>query len=313
MNTTKFSVTRSGFANTTGLEVFVKGTKKNKKPHGAIYLERGQHPDGEVDLKHTTGSDKCKGKSKANMPKECLKFDGEAQIKLTRAEGAGLTYEPAQIHFHAPSEHTIDGKYYDFEFHMVMAPSGATKVAADKFLKAQKAKMGDANFQVNYAVLGLMFYATDCTLPTDEKDCKKMLALTDSFFKPMEIEKIWKNKGSKKWGNFKEYTKSIAGEVPLKDLIDAVDTSSFFSYEGSLTTPPCAEGIRWTVLRKALPINKKTMAMIHKNYKGDKTYGNGNGNNRAIQKLNNRTVLIQGAVKTMATSVAAASILYALF
>lgn len=244
-------------------------------------------------MKHTTMDPKCKGKSAKNMPKDCLKFDGEAQIKLTRAEGAGLTYEPAQIHFHAPSEHTIDGKYYDFEFHMVMAPSGATKTAADKFLKAQKdkgVKMGDENFQVNYAVLGLMFYATDCSLPTDGADCKKMLALTDSFFKPMEIEKIWKS--NKSWKNNKEYTMEIAGEVPLKDLIDAVDAAQFFSYEGSLTTPPCAEGIRWTVLRKALPINKKTMAMIHKRYREDKGYAGGNGNNRAIQKLNKRTVLI---------------------
>jgi len=47
---------------------------------------------------------------------------------------------------HAPSEHTIDGKYYDLEMHMVMEPSGKTKTAAEKFMRNQSEKMGDANF-----------------------------------------------------------------------------------------------------------------------------------------------------------------------
>ena len=29
------------------------------------------------------------------------------------------TYEFLQFHFHSPSEHTIDGKYYDAEVHFV--------------------------------------------------------------------------------------------------------------------------------------------------------------------------------------------------
>lgn len=66
--------------------------------------------------------------------------------------------------------------------------------------------------------------------------------------------------------------------------------AEFFSYEGSLTTPPCAEGIRWTVLKKAMPIRPDLMALIKSKYAGDMTYGKGNGNNRAIQPINGRTV-----------------------
>jgi len=75
-----------------------------------------------------------------------LKFDGEATMNITRSEGEGLTYEPAQIHMHAPSEHTIDGKYYDLEMHMVMEPSGKTKTAAEDFMLMQTDELGDANF-----------------------------------------------------------------------------------------------------------------------------------------------------------------------
>jgi carbonic anhydrase len=31
----------------------------------------------------------------------------------------GKHYEPIQMHYHAPSEHTIDGKLYDLELHIV--------------------------------------------------------------------------------------------------------------------------------------------------------------------------------------------------
>jgi len=64
---------------------------------------------------------------------------------------------------HAPSEHTIDGKYYDLEAHMVMAPGGKVGAEAARFMAAQQAKVGDANFQYHYAVLGVMFYSSDCT------------------------------------------------------------------------------------------------------------------------------------------------------
>jgi carbonic anhydrase len=30
-----------------------------------------------------------------------------------------ISFEASQFHFHSPSEHTIDGKYYDLEMHTV--------------------------------------------------------------------------------------------------------------------------------------------------------------------------------------------------
>ena len=38
------------------------------------------------------------------------------------------------------------------------------------------------------------------------------------------------------------------GEVPLRSFLESLDLTEFWSYDGSLTTPVCTEGIKWTVL-----------------------------------------------------------------
>jgi len=91
-----------------------------------------------------------------------LDAEGTAALKREEKDFSTMVYQPNQLHMHAPSEHTIDDQYYDMEMHFVMLPTGATASAYKKFAAGQKAKDGDFNYKVNYAVLGLMFRETDC-------------------------------------------------------------------------------------------------------------------------------------------------------
>ena len=45
--------------------------------------------------------------------------NANAELKLVLANGQQESFTPAQFHFHAPSEHTVDGKFYDLEVHFV--------------------------------------------------------------------------------------------------------------------------------------------------------------------------------------------------
>ena len=47
------------------------------------------------------------------------------------------------------------------------------------------------------------------------------------------------------------------GTVRMLDFLQNVDFSSYWNYEGSLTTPPCQEGIKWTVIHDVQSISQK--------------------------------------------------------
>jgi carbonic anhydrase len=56
---------------------------------------------------------------------------------------------------------------------------------------------------------------------------------------------------------------------------------SYFSYTGSLTTPPCSEGVKWHVMLEPMPISEEQIEAFQKLYQV---------NARPIQDVNGRTV-----------------------
>jgi len=59
------------------------------------------------------------------------------------------------------------------------------------------------------------------------------------------------------------------------------EARSYFSYVGSLTTPPCSEGVRWQVLEQPVEVSKAQIAVFRKLY---------NMNARPVRPLNDRQV-----------------------
>ena len=56
--------------------------------------------------------------------------------------------------------------------------------------------------------------------------------------------------------NFVGSSTQISSPLPLKDYLGA-DTSNFYRYEGSLTTPTCNEAVLWTVFKKEIGISER--------------------------------------------------------
>jgi carbonic anhydrase len=142
----------------------------------------------------------------------------------------GDEYPLVQMHFHAPSEHTIAGEHAPVEAHLVH-------------------KTEDERI----AVVGLLLRAGDA---------------------PNEA-----------WQPFVDALAVRDRDEPLTARIDwpalLPAGSVTYRYEGSLTTPPCTEGVRWFLMREPVELGTDQIAAFEAAY---------SGNNRPVQPLNDRTV-----------------------
>ena len=144
----------------------------------------------------------------------------------------GSYYELVQFHFHAPSEHRLNGRQYPMELHLVHKDAEGNLVVVGVFLEP-----GDA-----LSTLGPVFDGMG--LKTGQE-------------------------------------KQLGVEVDPRGLVPA--DHSLLRYEGSLTTPPCSEGVRWVVFTHPMTVSPEQIGAFTKLY---------TGNARPVQALNGRTLLV---------------------
>lgn len=143
-------------------------------------------------------------------------------------------YELVQYHFHNQSEHTVKGRHFPMEMHLVH--------------KAASGKL---------AVIGVFIEE----------------GAHNAAFDP-----IWNNLPKQK--GVETHYPSV--NVDVDELLPSNRAS--YRYDGSLTTPPCSEGVRWIVMTTPIQLSadqiKAFTAIIH-------------DNNRPAQPLNGRPVLTE--------------------
>lgn len=89
---------------------------------------------------------------------------------------------------------------------------------------------------------------------------------------------------------FNSGEESAAGPLKLRSYLESINSNDFWSYNGSLTTPPCTEGIKWSVLQQVQNISPAQLKQFTDLWAGDKAFADGKGNNREIMPLNKRTL-----------------------
>ena len=77
----------------------------------------------------------------------------------------------------------------------------------------------------------------------------------------------------------------------LNTFVNTYAKGTYFSLNGSLTTPPCSEGVRWTVVKEPVPMSKAQKEAMDAMWKSDNSFAEGKGNNRVVQPLNDRVLL----------------------
>jgi carbonic anhydrase len=71
----------------------------------------------------------------------------------------------------------------------------------------------------------------------------------------------------------------LADEINVADVLPA--TLKYYGFNGSLTTPPCSEGVAWHVVEKPIELSKAQIIAFKKIFKT---------NARPVQPLNGRVV-----------------------
>jgi carbonic anhydrase len=159
-----------------------------------------------------------------------LEFGSDDCSKSLKVEWMGEDYALVQFHYHSPSQHTIDGGYFPMEvLHVHKTESDKPLVIAVMVAVAYEKSgvdEGPANFL--YSVIGKM------PQPGDDLN-----------------------------NNRYEYEKPTPDWNPYKQFIPDLSTG-FYTYQGSLTTPPCTSGTTWIIAPKAVKIPSETLSMYRK-------------------------------------------------
>mmetsp|Transcript_7670 Transcript_7670/g.26421 ORF Transcript_7670/g.26421 Transcript_7670/m.26421 type:complete len:286 (-) Transcript_7670:152-1009(-) len=189
-------------------------------------------------------------------------FDVTDLTAVIETEDGPQSLEPLQFHWHSPSEHSIDGVIYPLEVHLVTM----TNVTGDLAVIGMMYKYGEENELLNKLWPG---EADDFAFRIKGEEIP-------------EGEEYLHDKGAET---------SLGGESTIdvmKDLLP--ENKSYYAYKGSLTTPPCSEGVYWHVMKEPLEATVDQVLnfqnVLAETSEGIRT------NNRSPMPLNGREVVV---------------------
>jgi carbonic anhydrase len=186
-----------------------------------------------------------------------LNEDGEVHVM---AEGQpkgysminGAKYNFYQVHWHTPSENTVDGESFPLEAHFVHQLDDPALVGGYHRL----------------AVIGLLYELGECN------------TFLDYFW-----DRFPRNKG----------TEEYDGEaLDFNAKLSAALAEGYYHWFGSLTTPPCTEGVSWNLLKARQTVCQRQVDVLKAALAA--TQHGLDFNNRVPQPLNHRVVRLNGVV-----------------
>lgn len=154
-----------------------------------------------------------------------VNYDAGSYIELD-----SVRYDLLQFHYHAPSEHVIDGKSFPAEIHIV-----------------------HKNAEGKLAVVGILL----------------QVGAENEAYQPF-IENLPAEKSD-------IYDAGV--EINANKFLP--NTQTTFRYSGSLTTPPCSEGVNWLVMTNPVELSSEQLSKLEELFEN---------NNRPLQEFNDRII-----------------------
>ncbi|KAI5867479.1 carbonic anhydrase [Durotheca rogersii] len=140
----------------------------------------------------------------------------------------GKTFELEQFHFHHPSEHLNEGVSLPMEMHMVFSGEGG-----------------------EIGVIGVYVDLIDVPVTLQLQILSRRAPST-------LLETIFSSIGEIATPGTETTTKPLI----MSELTDLLNAGSFQRYTGSLTTPPCSEGVAWSVSTQKIALSRTTYQAV---------------------------------------------------
>ena len=167
----------------------------------------------------------------------------------------GDRYGLVQYHFHAPSEHAVNGRRAAVEAHFVhMNAQGATAVVGVFYRRGP---------HPNPVLDRILLSAPE----TAGEEAHAGEASPAALFR------------------------HLRGVSTMRG--GPVCVNSFYAYDGSLTTPGCTEDVRWSVLADGGQVSNAAVARLHRVIGHFPNYDGYRNNNRPTQPLNGRIIRLR--------------------
>ncbi|KAK3043038.1 hypothetical protein RJ639_002606 [Escallonia herrerae] len=160
----------------------------------------------------------------------------------------GTEYPLRQAHWHSPSEHSINGRRYDMELHMVHLNT-------------------DLNLKNKIAVIAVL-YKIGRPNPFLSKLARNITSMMD-----------------------KKGEQTIAGVIDPREI--KMSGKRFYRYMGSLTVPPCTEGVIWTISKKVRTVSSDQLHLLR-----EAVHDYAERNARPLQPLHQRDIQLYGPKDT---------------
>ena len=150
-------------------------------------------------------------------------------------------FDLIQFHFHSPSEHTLNGRHFDMEMHLVhQRPSDPASLA----VVALWLEIPHGTISAIHDLRGQYSSLDDLSDANTSGELRRLLHLGSNPF----LDRL-------NWAHLP----ADPSEVPLPPqdtLLNIFDILPFdqgyITYQGSLTTPPCSEIVEWLVLKSPI-------------------------------------------------------------
>lgn len=193
------------------------------------------------------------------------------QMNIPHFPDTKLPFRALQFHIHASSEHTIDGKYFPAELHIVHAQEDENGSVDTPY--TVWGAMIDGGAAEDHPVFENFLRGWENVAGAKETECaskRRGLAETKgpAFMPVVDHELTSGSNGcyTKEVGETEWNPQDFRNGTDKVDLYTQLITEQYgsFTYKGGLTTPPCTQIVNWNLMDKYITLSNSQVTRLEK-------------------------------------------------